>query len=225
MSNAADADITRCPSCAARLDPVREAQAIGLPRADKTAAFVTVLHWYDFLCPFCYVAQHRNAVLARRGRIVVELPFRAHPEIPPHGIAAGPREGPMYAMLEREAAVAGLPLHWPPRLPDTRRALAVAEWVRRSQPSSFVPLRRNLFAAHFALGEDLGDPKVIDRHADAVGVDLPDVRAALVDGRAADAVAEAGGLAHAAGVTGTPAWLSGRRLILGLRSAVEFERL
>jgi hypothetical protein len=22
-----------------------------------------VLHWYDFLCPFCYVAQQRNAIL------------------------------------------------------------------------------------------------------------------------------------------------------------------
>jgi len=25
-----------------------------------------VLHWYDFLCPFCYVGQHRTAILTRR---------------------------------------------------------------------------------------------------------------------------------------------------------------
>src|SRR5215467_4283866 len=99
-------------------DPAR-----GRPRA--------VLNCYDFLCPFCYVGQHRTAILVRHGLHVIELPFRAHPDIPPGGIPAEPRNGPMYAMLEREASEAGLPLHWPRRLPDTRRALAAAEWVRR----------------------------------------------------------------------------------------------
>src|SRR5215510_12005412 len=71
----------------------------------------TVLHWYDFLCPFCYVGQHRTAILVRHGLHVVGLPFQAHPDIPPGGIAAGPRNGPMYAMVEREAKEAGLPLN------------------------------------------------------------------------------------------------------------------
>jgi carboxymuconolactone decarboxylase family protein len=26
-----------------------------------------VLHWYDFLCPFCYIGQSRNAVLVQHG--------------------------------------------------------------------------------------------------------------------------------------------------------------
>jgi predicted DsbA family dithiol-disulfide isomerase len=64
---------------------------------------VTVLTWYDSLCPFCYVGQHRNASLVRHGLRVVELPFQAHPDIPPGGIPAGPRVGPTYAMLAREA--------------------------------------------------------------------------------------------------------------------------
>src|SRR5262249_43227113 len=41
----------------------------------------TVLHWYDFFCPFCYVGQHRTAILVRHGHRVVELPFQAHPDI------------------------------------------------------------------------------------------------------------------------------------------------
>jgi len=24
----------------------------------------TVLHWYDLICPFCYIGQQRNAILA-----------------------------------------------------------------------------------------------------------------------------------------------------------------
>src|SRR6266566_372206 len=40
----------------------------------------TVLHWYDFICPFCYVGQQRNAILVQRGLHVVELPFQIYPE-------------------------------------------------------------------------------------------------------------------------------------------------
>ena len=70
----------------------------------STADPGTVLHWYDFLCPFCYVGQHRTGILVRHGLDVIELPFQAHPEIPAGGATAGPRAGPMYEMLERAAA-------------------------------------------------------------------------------------------------------------------------
>ena len=157
----------------------------------QTRAPLTVLHWYDLLCPFCYVGQHRTQILVRHGLRVIELPFQIHPEIPPGGMAVGPRTGPMYALLEREAKEAGLPLQWPPRLPDTRRALAAAEWIRRHEPRAFPQLHRELFEAHFVLGEDLGDPGVIEHHARASGADLAALRAALEDGSAEAGVTEA----------------------------------
>ncbi len=83
-----------------------------------------VLHWYDFLCPFCYIGQSRNAVLVQHGFNLAELTFQIHPEIPHGGISVGPRKGPMYTMLEREAKEAGLPLHWPRHLPNSLSALA-----------------------------------------------------------------------------------------------------
>jgi len=184
-----------------------------------------VLMWYDFICPFCYVAQHRNAILSRHGLDVVELPFQIHPDIPHGGIPAGPRVGPMYAMLEREAAEAGLPLNWPARLPNSRRALAAVEWVRRHQPSAFRQLHKDLFDAHFVLREDLEDPSVIDRHASESGVDLAAMHAALDDGSAVEAVMEAETTGRKHGVEGTPAWLFGQRLVMGLLPAAEFERL
>ena len=184
-----------------------------------------VLNWYDFLCPFCYVGQQRTAILVRHGLHVVELPFQAHPDIPSGGIPAGPRNAPMYGMLEREARDAGLPLNWPPRLPDTRRALAAAEWARRHQPRAFPQLHKELFEAHFVLGEDLEDPAVIDRHASSSGIDLASLHAALADRSAAAAVTEAEMIGRKYGVQGTPAWLLGQRLITGLRPAAEFERL
>jgi predicted DsbA family dithiol-disulfide isomerase len=64
---------------------------------------LTVLHWYDFVCPFCYVGQQRTAILVRHGLQVIELPFQIHPEIPPGGIPAGSRNGQMYAIPLGEA--------------------------------------------------------------------------------------------------------------------------
>jgi predicted DsbA family dithiol-disulfide isomerase len=184
-----------------------------------------VLHWYDYLCPFCYVGQHRTEILVRHGLRVVELPFQAHPAIPDGGISAGPRNGPMYAMLEREAREAGLPLRWPSHLPNTRLALAAAEWVRRHQPRTFARLHKGLFEAQFVLGEDLEDPAVIDRHAEGSGVDLWPLHAALADGSAARAVTEAETAGHEYGVQGTPAWLVAQQLIMGLQPAAEIERV
>jgi predicted DsbA family dithiol-disulfide isomerase len=128
-------------------------------------------------------------------------------------------------MLEREAADAGLPLRWPGHLPNTRPALAAAEWVRRHQPRAFAQLHKELFAAHFVLGEDIEDQAVIDRHAKGSGVDLTALHTALADGSAARGVTEAETMGRERGVQGTPAWLLGQELIMGLRPAAEFERL
>ena len=185
----------------------------------------TVLHWYDFLCPFCYVGQARTAILVRHGLNVIELPFQAHPDIPREGVPVGPRKGLMYTNLEREAKGAGLPLNWPPRLPDTRRALAAAEWVRRHQPDRFPPFHKDLFAAHFVLGEDLGNPAVVDRHARDQGIDVETMHTALADGSAFTTFQESEALGRRYGVGGTPAWLIAQKLISGLLPAGEFDRL
>jgi predicted DsbA family dithiol-disulfide isomerase len=185
----------------------------------------TVLHWFDFICPFCYVGQQRNQILSRHGLEIVHLPFQIHPDIPPEGIEAGPRNGPMYQALEREAARAGLPLNWPPRLPDTRTALSAAEWIRRHRPDASDEFNRALFAARFDLGEDLGDTAVIMRHASEAGIDTEALRTALADGSARTFLAEAESAGARFGVQATPTWLIAGEMISGLRPESEFEAL
>jgi predicted DsbA family dithiol-disulfide isomerase len=178
--------------------------------------------WYDFLCPFCYAGQQRTALLVKRGFRVVNLPLQIHQGIPRGGFPIGPRDGPIYALLEREIKAAGLPLRWPARLPDTRRALAVAEWTRRNVPSAFSRLHASLFAAHFALGEDLGNPAVVDRHAAEAGVKLGALRGALADGSALAALAQSEAAARRFRVRGAPAWKIGDHVISGLQREAEF---
>jgi predicted DsbA family dithiol-disulfide isomerase len=184
-----------------------------------------VLHWYDFLCPFCYVGQPRNAIFERHGFAVADVPFQAHPDIPQGGRPAGERNGAMYAFIEAEARTADLPLVWPARLPNTRMALAAAEWVRRHAPAAFPALEKALFTAHFALGEDIGDAGVVAAHAAAAGADVAAMRAALADGSAYAFVDQSEQLGRGLGVRGTPAWFVSGRLIPGLLPREHFERL
>lgn len=184
-----------------------------------------VLHWYDFVCPFCYVGQDRSRLLTERGFTVLSIPLPIHPEIPLGGIAAGPRQGPMYEFLEDEARAAGLPLHWPARLPNTLHALTVAEWVRRHEPDAFPALYAVLFEAHFAGGEDIGDRAVVERHAAASGVDTRALTGAMCSPGPAQDVERSALSAARIGITGTPAWLVGSQVLSGLRPRPEFEHL
>ncbi len=184
-----------------------------------------VLHWYDFLCPFCYVGQQRNSILERSGFEVVALAFQAHPDIPLGGRAAGERSGSMIRLVEEEARAAGLPLVWPDRLPNTRMALAAAEWTRHNAPQSFPAFEKALFAAHFALGEDLGDRSILDRHSVEAGIDTAAMHRALDDGSAYADLDRSEAFAKGLGVRGTPAWLIAGRLVLGLQPREQFEQL
>lgn len=184
-----------------------------------------VLHWYDFLCPFCYVSQGRSEILERHGFHVIDLPFEAHPDIPAVGRIMATRSGPMYDQLEAEARAAHLRLKWPPRLPNTRMALAAAEWARRHAPTASSAFEKALFAAHFALGEDLGDRETIVRYAAEVNIDTSAMTAALDDWAAYHLVDRSEALARQAGVHATPAWLVAGRLIPGLYPKEQFAQL
>ena len=171
----------------------------------------TVLHWYDFRCPFCYIGLHRTAISSGTGLMSASCHSRLIPTFRPEGLQrdlATDRSMPCWrARPERRDCR----LHWPPRLPDTRQALATAEWARRHQPRAFPLLHKDLFEAHFVLGEDLEDPAVIERHATNSGIDLAALRVALADGSATAAVTEAELIGRESGVRGTPAWLLSRQ--------------
>ena len=131
----------------------------------------------------------------------------------------------MYSQLSHEAKESGLRLNWSVHLPNTRGALACAEWVRLHQPGAFLQFHKSLFDAHFVSGENIGDPAVIFRHATELGVDLAALQSSLADGSAGAALRDSEARARKSGVRGTPAWLIGEELITQLLPAAEFERL
>jgi len=162
---------------------------------------------------------------------VTALPFELHPEIPVGGISLEERWGSryreakgMYARIEAEAEAAGLPFNRPAIVPNTRRALKTAEWVRRNQPEAFHAFDRALFHTHFVENRPLDDPDVLDELVAAAGADAPSARAAVEAGEVDEAFRDAMDAAVDANVTGTPAWLlDGKLLIPGVQPRELFE--
>ena len=162
---------------------------------------------------------------------VTSLPYELHPEIPVGGISLEERWGArygeasaMYSRIEAECEQAGLPFRRPARVPNTRRALYTAEWVRRYQPEAFDALERALFETHFVENRPLDDPDVLDELVAAAGADASLAREAVDSGAMQAALVESMDAALDAEVTGTPAWqLDGRLLIPGAQPRGLFE--
>ena len=162
---------------------------------------------------------------------VTSLPYELHPEIPVGGISLEERWGAryreasaMYARIEQECENAGLPFQRPARVPNTRRALETAEWVRRHEPAAFDRLDRALFEAHFVDNRPLDDPDVLDGLMMGAGADAGAARDAVEQGTMHEALRESMEAAMDANVTGTPAWLlDGRLLIPGAQPRDLFE--
>jgi predicted DsbA family dithiol-disulfide isomerase len=156
---------------------------------------------------------------------VVALPFELHPEIPRTGLSLRERWGDrfeasmrMYDRVAAECDAAGLPFQRPERIPNTRRALQTAEYVRGHMPDAFPRLDRSLYEAHFVHGRFIGDPAVIDDLVGASGADAVAVSEAVERGEANIPLREAMDAARDVGVTGTPSWLiDGRLLLPGLQ--------
>lgn len=181
------------------------------------------LHWYDLTCPFCYLSQTRTHLLRQRGLTVIELPFQALAEIPPEGLDAGPRSGAMYRQIERNAAALDLPLKWPSRLPNTRLALAAAEWTRRHQPDAFAAVQERLFRAYFADGLDISDLDTVLGCAGEFVTDIERLRAVLTSGAVRNLINDGQQLGEDFGVRGIPSWRIAGQLIGGYVTGDEFE--
>ncbi|MDX6752127.1 DsbA family protein [Geminicoccaceae bacterium 1502E] len=182
----------------------------------------------DLACPWCHVGFRR--FLALRGSMALRLrwhPFMVAPHLPPTGV-------PLERYLERRygslARAAG----------ELRRIEAAgaadgarfAFWRIRRQPGTLaahalllaiddeaatVAMAGRLFEAFFHEGSDIGDPAILRREAEDLGIAWP---AALdpVPVRAAHETA------LALGVEGVPAFIAGGRTLIAGAQPVEVLR-
>jgi predicted DsbA family dithiol-disulfide isomerase len=162
----------------------------------------------------------------RFGATVEWLPFDLHPEYPPDGIPRAQlvaRYGP--GGIERTAAFFrehGLEYNPNPDVvPNSMRALRLTEHARAQ--GLHAPFHDRVMDAYWAEGKDIGDPGVL--RALAAEIELESADEVLATDAHADAVRQATAEAQAIGITGIPAFLLDRRLlVLGAHPKETFER-
>ncbi|MEZ5120555.1 MAG: DsbA family oxidoreductase [Solirubrobacterales bacterium] len=180
---------------------------------------VTLDVWSDLVCPWCYIGKRRlAAALAQEAPGSVHVrwhAFQLQPDLPVEGVDAkryfaakfGGEER-VRAIHDRVSAVArdvGLELRFDRQehAPNTRLAHRAVKLADDEEAAI-----ETLFAAHFADGEDIGDPETVLRL-------LPDVDpGALQRGDGDGAVDDDLDVAAQIGVTGVPFFVAAGRVAI-----------
>jgi predicted DsbA family dithiol-disulfide isomerase len=156
------------------------------------------------------------------------LPFDLHPEYPDDGL---PRERLLARYGEEGIArtralfeANGLDYNPHPHVvPNTRAALRLSELARDHDLHQ--PFHDRVMNAYWAEARDIGDGDVLRGLAAEVGLDDADVARVLASDEFLDRVTASTAQAASIGITGIPAFLIDRRLlVLGAQPREVFER-
>ena len=183
----------------------------------------------DWVCPWCYIGKrHLDIALAdlaaRRPELDVSvrwLPFFLNPDTPPEGEPYRPfleRKfgGPqavesVWSRVRQAGAEAGVDFAFE-RIAMRPSTLQAHRLVQRLQaldrPGSLVAaVVEDIFAAHFAGGEDIGDPAVLAGIAARHGEDAGEIALFLTSDVGREAVLAMAAQAQEAGVGGVPFYI------------------
>jgi predicted DsbA family dithiol-disulfide isomerase len=144
--------------------------------------------------------------------------FELHPDTPVGGRALADYLGAarlpaMKEHLKRFADAFGVAaMKVPEHMPNTRRALALAEWARAE--GRLAPFREAVMRAHWESKANIEDEAVLAGCAEAAGLDAARARAALADAAWMARVDALGAEAAREGVTGIPTFVfDGARVV------------
>jgi predicted DsbA family dithiol-disulfide isomerase len=156
-------------------------------------------------------------------------PYDLHPEYPAEGISrtelvrryGNEFDQRLHAMFDE----AGLPYRTDlEKVPNSRRALMLGELGR--DRGLLEPLHARLFDAYWARGRDLGESSVLIEEGAAVGLEAPEVEAALENGEYLERIAHQTEMVNGMGAGGVPAFAVDRRVLIpGAQPHEVFERV
>jgi len=189
---------------------------------------VPVELFFDYNCPFCYVASERLERIARRHPLAIHYRFiETQPGNPVAGdlvdaddaSAAGETtEGALRALIHHDE----LPLATQRRVTNSRYALLLGHTVMTHRPEVFADFHRAVFRRHFADGATLGDTEVLTTIASECGVaDL--IETAWSSSSGLQGLLDDVETAQQRGLTSVPTLVVGERAFEGAVSVVTLE--
>ena len=118
---------------------------------------VKIFLYYDYICPFCFLATERVLDLAREFSLEAEwLGVEIHPEYPAEGKRRKKTERTIRISetLENVAAEAGVEIKLPGFVTNSRLCLEGAEFAK--EKNSFMEFHKACYAAYFREGKNIG---------------------------------------------------------------------
>lgn len=174
-----------------------------------------VVVYYDYVSPFCYMAE---PVLRRlREEAGVRVEHRAFELWPAPAELPDPREQERNwaAVVEPLARELGMEMRYPRVQPRTRKAHETAAYAR--EHGRFDEVHDALYRAYFVEGLDIGRIDVLAELGARFGLDVQDLRIALGVDRYTEQVLAEEVEALGRGVRGVPAYVVDGRLVTGLQ--------
>jgi predicted DsbA family dithiol-disulfide isomerase len=191
---------------------------------------VTLELFSDFVCPFCYIAERSSLTrLKREFDLTVDWRgFELRPDTPDEGVEMATVFPParLAMMRERLREVAqrfDVKMGEPSWLPNTRKALAIAEWAR--DQGKLWELRDAAMDSHWLHGGDLGDDGNLAKVASSVGLDGAQAVKAGHDRVYLDRVRANRELGERRGVQGVPTSFIGQLSVVGCAPYEDFVEL
>ncbi len=184
----------------------------------------------DFVCPFCYIAE-RSSLTRLKGEFELAIDWRGfelRPDTPEEGVEMAEVFPParLAMMRERLRPVAqrfNVTMGEPSRLPNTRKALAVAEWAR--DQGKLWEFRDAAMDSHWLHGGDLGDDAHLAKLAASVGLDGEQAAKAGRQRVYLDRVRANRALGERMGVEGVPTSFIGAAAVVGCAPYADFVEL
>jgi len=182
----------------------------------------TVLRLYsDFVCPFCFIAEHSTLPRLREEfDLAVEwCGFELHPGTPRGGMSLSSLFPParlpaVRAHMQQFAARFGVTgMNHPDHIPNTRRALAIAELAR--DQARLDAFRESAMVDYWCEGLDLETDRDLRAIAERAGLAGDDALAAANDPAFHVRVDERQADARRHGVTGIPTFFIGGEAVVG----------
>lgn len=178
----------------------------------------------DYVCPWCYLGDHRTKKIAEKFDIELQLVhFPLHPETPAEGrslralFQCGPDEitaknTRMKGLMQAEGLAYSARSH----TYNSRLAQEIGSWAE-TQPGG-AAIHDKFFEAYFVHGRNVGDSEVILDVVKSVGLDTEKARAVLSTRSFKAAVDADWAKSRSYGVTGVPTYVSNGQGLVGAQS-------
>ena len=141
-------------------------------RAIYNSGSMNVTVFYDYNCPFCYIASRRLTLLSGEFDLSIEWKgIEIHPEFPPEGAKRGRsvKSLVLREMMGEAAGEEGIEIRSPGFAANSRLALEASEFAKTD--GRFATFHYAVYEAYFGEGLNIGKPDVLLSIGERAGID------------------------------------------------------